>query len=78
MIEPLSYPLLFMDGEDGWGDEDKEVISFRHYMSHRMLMPEKAIIYDGPDDKIGNYRQQIDSNYDIIINNNFASVLPIH
>jgi hypothetical protein len=55
LVEPLSYPLLFLNGEEGWGEQDKDIISFWHCMCYRMLMPEKVIIYDGPEDKIGKY-----------------------
>jgi hypothetical protein len=56
IVEPLSYPLLFLKGEDGWGEDDKETISFRNYLCNKMLMPEKVIKYDGPDDHIGNHQ----------------------
>jgi hypothetical protein len=41
-VEPLSYPLLFTHGENGWCDADKDSISFHRYLAMRMLMPERT------------------------------------
>jgi len=43
-IEPLSYPLLFLEGEKGWGDNVAKVVPFCSYIVSRMLMPEKRIV----------------------------------
>lgn len=40
-LEPLSYPLLFPFGEDGWGDKIRKTIKFPKYLLSRMLMGEK-------------------------------------
>ena len=39
-IEPLSYPILFIAGEDGWGIDLKPEVNFPDYIVSRMLMPE--------------------------------------
>jgi len=40
-MEPLSYPLLFPYGEDGWGENIRKSIKFPKYLLSRMLMGEK-------------------------------------
>ena len=40
-IEPLSYPLLFLEGEQGWGDNVAKAVPFCSYIVSRMLMPEE-------------------------------------
>ena len=40
-IEPLSYPLLFLEGEQGWGDNIAKEVPFCNYIVSRMLMPEE-------------------------------------
>ena len=40
-LEPLSYPLLFPYGEDGWGESIRKIIKFPKYLLSRMLMGEK-------------------------------------
>jgi len=40
-LEPLSYPLLFPYGEDGWGEHIRKAIKFPKYLLSRMLMGEK-------------------------------------
>jgi len=40
-IEPLSYPILFLAGENGWGIDLKPTVHFPEYIVSRMLMPEK-------------------------------------
>ena len=42
-IEPLSYPILFIAGEDGWGINMKEDVHFPDYIVSRMLMPEENL-----------------------------------
>ena len=42
-IEPLSYPLLFLEGEDGWGKDIAKHVHFPEYIVSRMLMPEEGI-----------------------------------
>ena len=43
-IEPLSYPILFLAGEDGWGVDLKDQnIQFTDYIVSRMLMPEEQL-----------------------------------
>jgi len=42
-LEPLSYPLLFPYGEDGWGESIRKSIKFPKYLLSRMLMGEKNI-----------------------------------
>ena len=42
LMEPLSYPLLFPSGEDGWSASISKEIKFSDYLLSRMLMPEKA------------------------------------
>jgi hypothetical protein len=39
-VEPLIYPLLFFNGERGWGDADKRDIPYNRYLASRLLMPE--------------------------------------
>ena len=39
-VEPICYPLLFQEGENGWQDTDNAIISNRHYLSSRLLKPE--------------------------------------
>jgi len=40
-LEPLSYPLLFPFGEDGWGEQIRKNIKFPQYLLSRLLMGEK-------------------------------------
>jgi hypothetical protein len=40
LLEPLSYPLLFLHGEMGWGYDDRSTVSFKHYLCNKMLCPE--------------------------------------
>jgi len=40
-LEPLSYPLLFPYGEDGWGESIRKSIKFPKYLLSRMLMTER-------------------------------------
>ena len=40
-MEPLSYPMLFIYGEKGWGRETKDFIDFSNYLKFRMLMPDR-------------------------------------
>jgi len=40
-LEPLSYPLFFPYGENGWGDNIRKSIKFPVYLLSRMLMGEK-------------------------------------
>jgi len=40
-LEPLSYPLLFPYGEDGWGEHIRKNIKFPQYILSRLLMGEK-------------------------------------
>ena len=42
-IEPLSYPILFLAGEDGWGIDLKPEVQFPDYIVSRMLMPEENL-----------------------------------
>ena len=42
-LEPLTYPLLFLDGEDGWGINVSKTVHFPDYIVSRMLMPEEGI-----------------------------------
>ena len=42
-IEPLSYPILFLAGEDGWGMDIRDQIHFPQYIVSRMLMPEDQL-----------------------------------
>jgi hypothetical protein len=39
-VEPLSYPLFFFHGEDGWGKDIRKTVSFNKYICSRLLMPE--------------------------------------
>ena len=39
-VEPMIYPILFMHGEPGWGDEDKHDVPYNRYLSSRLLMPD--------------------------------------
>jgi len=40
-LEPISYPLLFPYGEDGWGEIIRKNIKFPQYLLSRMIMGEK-------------------------------------
>ena len=42
-IEPLSYPVLFLAGEEGWGMDIRDQIHFPQYIVSRMLMPENQL-----------------------------------
>ena len=42
-LEPLTYPLLFLEGEDGWGSNISKSVHFPDYIANRMLMPEEGI-----------------------------------
>ena len=39
-VEPLCYPLLFPYGENGWGEDIADKVSFYAYLASRILMPE--------------------------------------
>ena len=39
-VEPMIYPIFFMHGEQGWGDEDKHDVPYNRYLSSRLLMPD--------------------------------------
>jgi hypothetical protein len=39
-VEPLLYPLFFPCGENGWGHEIAEHVSFMSYLSSRILLPD--------------------------------------
>jgi hypothetical protein len=41
LVEPLSYPLIFSCGEDGWSTSVKGSASFLQYLGTRLLLPEK-------------------------------------
>ena len=43
-LEPISYPLLFPRGEDGWGAAIRATVQFPKYLACRMLMPEPDLI----------------------------------
>lgn len=43
-LEPISYPLLFPRGEDGWGASIRANVPFPKYLACRMLMPEPDLI----------------------------------
>lgn len=57
--EPLSYPILFPYGENGWGTDSGRIhnISFDKYLISRMLKPESGMGYFGAptDDNEGSY-----------------------
>lgn len=40
LMEPLSYPIFFNRGEDGWGEEIRKKVGFMEYLSTRLLQPE--------------------------------------
>ena len=42
-IEPLSYPILFLAGEEGWGLDIRDKVHFPQYIVSRMLMPEDQL-----------------------------------
>ena len=42
-LEPLTYPILFIEGEDGWGTNISKEIHFPDYIVSRMLMPEEGL-----------------------------------
>jgi len=44
-IEPLSYPLFFLNGEDGWGKNISKEVHFSDYIVSRMLMPEEGLYF---------------------------------
>lgn len=50
LVEPLSYPLLFFGGEDGWGKEIRNHISFNSYICARLLMPEFDLYAQGREE----------------------------
>jgi hypothetical protein len=39
-VEPLCYPVLFPFGENGWGEDIADQVSFYSYLASRLLMPE--------------------------------------
>jgi hypothetical protein len=46
-VEPMTYPVLFMHGERGWGKRDGALIPYNRYLSSRLLMPElKSLGFD--------------------------------
>jgi hypothetical protein len=44
-MEPLSYPLLFSTGENGWGKDDDhpKPVDFMKYLSSRLLQAEPSL-----------------------------------
>lgn len=51
-LEPISYPLLFPRGEDGWGASIRAIIPFPKYLACRMLMPESDLIVTNQGGKV--------------------------
>jgi hypothetical protein len=50
LFEPLSYPILFPYGEEGWGEYlSRQGLKFQQYLAARMLMPEKNTTSDSND-----------------------------
>jgi hypothetical protein len=51
LFEPLSYPILFPYGEEGWGfGMARQGLKFQNYLAARMLMPEIDMTQDLGDD----------------------------
>ena len=42
LFEPLSYPLLFPNGQDGWGEKVRAAVPFHNYLPWRMLCPDEV------------------------------------
>ena len=42
-LEPLSFPVLFLEGENGWGKDIGKEVHFPDYIVSRMLMPEESM-----------------------------------
>jgi len=51
LFDPLSYPILFPHGEEGWGfGMARQGLKFQNYLAARMLMPEVDMTqHDGID-----------------------------
>ena len=49
LCEPLCYPLLFPHGENGWGQHLASMLSFKDYITSRILMPEATSITECHD-----------------------------
>jgi hypothetical protein len=44
-VEPIAYPLLFLDGEKGYHfTKHSNLISFKRYVSQRLLRPESTML----------------------------------
>lgn len=43
VVEPLCFPLLFFNGEDGWGSNHNDRVPFPKYMTSRILVPEAEL-----------------------------------
>jgi hypothetical protein len=51
LVEPLTYTLIFQNGEKGYGVKDKDNLPFNKYLASRLLRPE-VIGYKTVNDKI--------------------------
>jgi len=51
-LEPISNPLLFPRGEDGWGASIRATVQFPKYLACRMIMPESDLILTNQGGKI--------------------------
>jgi hypothetical protein len=49
LLEPLSYPIFFQKGETGWGHKDRTMLSFKNYLTNKMLSTE-VISRNGRDE----------------------------
>jgi hypothetical protein len=49
LMEPLYYPILFNEGEDGWSRDMKEhhKVDFQSYLACRILRPEPNFFLEG-------------------------------
>ena len=43
LVEPLSYPLFFPFGEDGWSTDIAKQVPFYEYLLHRILVPDRCV-----------------------------------
>jgi len=42
LLEPLGYPLFFVNGENGWSwKHDRKIVDLRSYIYAKIFMPEK-------------------------------------
>jgi len=54
--EPIAYPILFTQGEDGFDDENRCNVQLMQYLAARVLQPEQDVSDDRDNDYLGYWK----------------------